>query len=1611
MSVTVEQLELEVQSNSTAAVSGIDKLASSLNTLKSATKGGAGLSAISKQITTLNNSLNSFSGANADRMSKLVSGLKALSSLGQVKISSSIANQITGIGTAVRSLAGADFSLLQSLSTSLSTLSAVGKSNLDGFVTPLQRLPQALSALSSANIGAASVQIKELVSALSPLTQIGKNQLASFINQLQKLPQTMQALRSVNIGELARQIEQLAQAFSPLAKEMQSISNGFSALPSKLQKLISSTNNLSNANDKSASSYISLAGKLSAFYVSVTQIGSKIAGLIKSSNQYIEDMNLFSVSMGSFASEAYDYAQQVGDIMGIDPGEWMRNQGVFMTITEGFGVASDRAYTMSKNLTQLTYDLSSFFNISTEDAFQKLESGIAGELEPLRRLGYDLSVARLQQEAYALGIEKSVNEMTQAEKAELRYHAIMTQVTSAQKDMARTLDDPANQLRVLRAQLEQTARAFGNLFLPILKAVLPYLIAFAKAARQVAEIIADFFNISLPEVDFDENASEGVADNAGQIAGSLEDASEKAAELKSALLGIDELNIISPTENVDISTDTDVGGGLGFDLVEYDFITDAINDSVDKIMNKINPFIEGIKNNIDEILAGVLAIGSAFLTWKIAKGVTEVLKYLSQIGSLNISFKITGLGLFLDAWNTLKDAIQDILENGVNFTNVTQLISGFAEGLGAAFLSFGNIKIGSAMLIISSISGFISACSDIFNNGINWENGTLLAKNIGMFLTGLGGLRSKPPLTGIGLMITGASLIVGNIKGLIEAIKTGDWSNVDVIEIATGALLTIGGFILALKKLDDTAKSSKDVGKAATETIETVGKTTSTLFSKLKNLAKDLGMGLIIIGEVSLAASMIVGEIIILGKGFEEIGKAWEPIGDMGDTIAEAMVLGVATLAAVGTTAAGLGSAGGASIAGNIGIGTGIIAEISLATDLFLAEILIIGKLLTEIGEAWQPVLDNGETIATGIGIGTGLLVGIGVVTALLGAATVATAGALPLAIGLGTLMLVELAGATVAFIESLVVVANALSNDLHPALKDLNEKLPELTEDMSDFTDFMIKFAGEVVRYSAASSISALAGTIDTIVGWFTQDPIEKLTIEARKIAEQVPDLVIELEKAVPALESASELIDDYFEHMSKFSDNVIVYSAKSSIASLAGTIDTIIGWFTQDPFDKITTEVGETAAQVPALNAELEIAVPNLETATGLLSSYFDFMSDFSDEVVRYSGKSSVSSLSGTLDTIIGWFTKDPFEKLTEEVGKVADQAPDLSEELERAVPELEYVAGLLQDYFDFLKNIETLTNTDVNLSDGTFANMKEVGENLVTGFVEGIESKSSEFSDAGENLVDGFKSAVDETADTCKRNMTAWASNLKTWFTSTAYGGITSSTFQSYAKSAVAGFNSGITNSYTQSKSAIATWAHSIINWFNNIVSSNDFYEIARDTISGFNDGINDSYSSSRTYMQRWANDLVTTFKGELDSNSPSKLFEKIGDDTVLGYNLGVSGRSKTTKDVINTWVKSFTDVTPSVGIAVDTSTLKYYNSDAFTKPLSNDISNLNSFSVHGFKEDMAEFYHDYMEPVMTQMADDMKRQADKNEQTIVQIGNRTVSDSVTTQRKANGYVFVK
>lgn len=575
--VEIQGLEFQIVNDSTQAVAGLQNLINTLNRLKTATNGGAtSLSKTAQGIRELSNSLKGLnSGDASQKITRLANALTALSRVGNVKISSSIANQLTAINTALAGLKWTDGDKLTSLANGL-----------------------------------------------RPLSELGKANMTTFINQLSKLPKVIEDLKTADIDKFTQQMKDLAAAMKPFADEMQKVSNGFSAFPSKIQKLITSTEKYNASASKATSTTGKFTSGLKALNVAAVavvfrKISNFIAQAITESNKYQEDLNLFTVALGQYAAEAQNYAEKVSEVLGIDPAQWLRNQGVFNTLLTGFGDTAERAQLMSRNLTQLGYDLSSFFNISIEDAMQKLQSGISGELEPLRRLGYDLSQARLEQTALNLGIKESVANMTQAEKAELRYYAVMTQVTTAQGDMARTLQAPANQLRILQAQLTQASRAIGNIFIPALNAILPYAIAVVKAIREIANAIANLFGFTLTDVDYSgvgklASGTGAVADNLGSAAGS-------AKELKKYIAGFDELNVLPSNSNAGSGGGAGGagGGGFDFDLPTYDFLGDAVETRVDEIKDKLKP-----------LLVIALAIGAAFAGWKIGKSVTAAIATL-----------------------------------------------------------------------------------------------------------------------------------------------------------------------------------------------------------------------------------------------------------------------------------------------------------------------------------------------------------------------------------------------------------------------------------------------------------------------------------------------------------------------------------------------------------------------------------------------------------------------------------------------------------------------------------------------------------------------------------------------------------------------------------------------------------------------------------------------------------------------------------------------------------------------------------------------------------------------------------------------------------------------
>lgn len=329
------------------------------------------------------------------------------------------------------------------------------------------------------------------------------------------------------------------------------------------------------------------------------------------------------------------------------------------------------------------------------------------------------------------------------------------------------------------------------------------------------------------------------------------------------------------------------------------------------------------------------------------------------------------------------------------------------------------------------------------------------------------------------------------------------------------------------------------------------------------------------------------------------------------------------------------------------------------------------------------------------------------------------------------------------------------------------------------------------------------------------------------------------------------------------------------------------------------------------------------------------------------------------------------------------------------------------------------------------------------------------STNFQTFAGNVIEGFRTKVGSTYTTTKSNMVTWATNVKEWFTNSGFGGVNSTNFQTFANNVVTGFKDKIGSAYVNTKSNMTTWASNVKNWFSGIASAsafsgfatsvvdgfknriggyytaaqgnmstfgssvkswftaycsyNGFYNVASNVVSGFKNGIGELYHTCKSTISSWGSSIISWFKDKLDVNSPSKVFYEIGGFAVAGFNNAIAQVGKSTKSVVGTWADSFTNFSPTMALAVDTSALKYYDSAAFSRSISSNVQSSTEVSATGFREVMEDFYHEYVEPTMVQMADDMRRQADKKEKTVVQVGNRVVTDAVTTQKKANGYSF--
>ena len=683
--------------------------------------------------------------------------------------------------------------------------------------------------------------------------------------------QTLENKIAVDIQEANQAIKQLRSNITSLKSTINNVvkNTGIQNLVNQTNQAKKSTNTLSKT-----WSAVQKTINFSAIYLGAKQVLTTLKEMTNASVDYTETVNLFNVSFGKgleglneYYEQAIDFQERLEEKLGVNIEESMRYQALFNSMTKSMGLGANYAYTLSENMTKLGYDLASLYNIDPDSAMTKLRAGLAGQTEPLRELGLDITEQSLKPVAESLGVTESIRNMSQAEKGVLRYITVLRQAQIAQGDFARTMDSPANQLRIFNAQVTAFKRNMGNLWQGILGGILPYVNAVMMVINELLKMVAKLFGFEVSSQPVNVSASIGADD----LSSDLGDATKKAKELKAQLMGFDEINNISLNNDTSSGSDSSSGGVGGIDqrlldaLTGYDNMMDSISNKATEIRDKMLDWLgferdddgtwklkEGL-TNFEKILDVAKTIGVAIGTWKISSTITNLLKNLGILkGKQNfqLAFGITLLatGIFAQYKGTrhLLDGNIDLFTLLETFLGTTSGALGIVSILKATklgkTLSLGNkLKVGFGVML--GIQGV-----QVFLDGINEGD---IKKTL------LGAFEGVTSLTVAFNGLFGKKLIT-SIKNMIGSISSFGIMTVSSFKNARASGLSLGQSFI---------QAGKDAGSFITKGAGVVaGLAGITAGSALSYATmKDLTTGTIGTGEAFVKLSAGIGASTLSG--------------------------------------------------------------------------------------------------------------------------------------------------------------------------------------------------------------------------------------------------------------------------------------------------------------------------------------------------------------------------------------------------------------------------------------------------------------------------------------------------------------------------------------------------------------------------------------------------------------------------------------------------------------------------------------------------------------------------------------------------------------------------
>lgn len=671
MGVTIDTISIEIESSSIGAAKGIDALAKSLEGLK---KNGS--------FKTVSTNLNNLSTA-----------LKNLPNVYQASNS------------------------LRTLANSIEKLKGVG--SVAGLANSLKKLPEALRGIGKIDLDAVAPQIEKVVAAVAPLSAVKAGGLNTMMNSLKKLGEVTKSLDKETIDAFADKVALLSEKLGPLSQKMSTIKTGFNAINQGARKAEQGVKELKdevNTTTLNLSNFIDVA---STMIDGVRTLVQTFANFMHDATQWDGIEYQFGNAFGEQADMYYEKITRITDALKINKQMFMENSAMATSMLLGFGVNANDAREMGLGYTELAYDIWAAFNNvyetldGADGAMAAVRSAIAGEVEPIRRAGFTIVESQLEQTAANHGLKISIESATEAQKSYLRYLSLVDQAHTKGivGTYASEMQTAEGMVRTLSQQWKSLTQSFASLFIPILVKVLPYIQAFVDLLKEGVYWLAELLGVELQSVDFSDyktgaNAIDNVANSANGATGALDDATKAAKELKNATLGIDELNVISPTSasSGSGSGGSGSGGGGGFDGLDVgslwdETIFDTIQSDVDAIKEKMRGWMP--------ILGSVAAALAGFRLVKLLEDIGLIEKSKLFNGGLKIN--LSGLKDFTGWIKAFSELVKEgglIAALGAAFPKISAWIAGLPAALSSASaaLAVAAPYIGIAAAIVAGIT-------------------------------------------------------------------------------------------------------------------------------------------------------------------------------------------------------------------------------------------------------------------------------------------------------------------------------------------------------------------------------------------------------------------------------------------------------------------------------------------------------------------------------------------------------------------------------------------------------------------------------------------------------------------------------------------------------------------------------------------------------------------------------------------------------------------------------------------------------------------------------------------------------------------------------------------